>query len=150
MERPLLTRRRDFLVNLVLGLSVIPGFALAGNYVRRYLVPATARRTEEVLLSTLADLPKSESRVFLDVLGRDLLAVRIDEKNVKVFSSVCTHLGCRVGWDTSQGNFLCPCHVGRFDLSGRVIAGPPPAPLTEYQVRLDKELVYVTVPVKEA
>lgn len=143
-------KRRDFLANAVMGLALIPGLAFAANYVRRYLVPAGTRVTEEILLTQLADLPVGSSRTFKGVLGNDLLAIRLRPRDVRVFSSVCTHLGCQVGWDSREKNFLCPCHVGRFDTSGTVIAGPPPAPLQSFVVRLDQEQVYVTVPVTEA
>jgi len=150
METPRTTRRRDFLVNALLGISIVPGFAVAAEFVRRYLVPSMKRHVEELLLTRLPDLPVGESRIFADVHGSDLVAVRLADRDVRIFSSVCPHLGCRVGWDAANNNFLCPCHVGRFDTSGRVIAGPPPAPLTAYTVRLDREAVYVSVPVKEA
>lgn len=143
-------KRRDFLANAVMGLALIPGLAFAANYVRRYLVPAGGRATEEILLTQLGDLPVGASRTFKDVMGNDLLAIRPGAGEVRVFSSVCTHLGCQVGWDSREKNFLCPCHVGRFDTSGKVIAGPPPTPLQSFVVRLDQEQVYVTVPVSEA
>lgn len=150
MDLSRLTRRRDFLINLAMGLSLIPGFALAAGYVTRYLVPAGKNRTEEILLTRLEELPVGQSRLFDRVLGNDVIAVRVARGEVKAYSSVCTHLGCRVGWDASQSNFLCPCHVGRFDLDGNVILGPPPEPLTAYPIRIERDQVFVTVPVKEA
>lgn len=150
MEIPLTTRRREFLANALLGISIIPGFAIAAEYVRRYLVPSMAQKVEEILLTRLPDLPVGGSRIFADVHGSDLVAVRLADREVRIFSSLCTHLGCRVGWDSTKNNFLCPCHDGRFDTSGRVLSGPPPAPLTAYTVRLDRDNVYVSVPVKEA
>ncbi len=143
------TDRREFLVNLVLALSVIPGFAWAARHVVRYLVPPKLRRTSEVLLTRLSHLPVGTGREFKGVLGNDLIAARLPSGEVKVFSSICTHLGCHVTWDQTAGNFLCPCHLGRFDSEGRVIAGPPPAPLPSFPVRVAGADVYVTVPVKE-
>ncbi len=46
-----------------------------------------------------------------------------------VLSALCTHQGCNVGWDGAKDQFLCPCHEGRFDLSGKVVNGPPGRPL---------------------
>ncbi|MFN2442401.1 MAG: ubiquinol-cytochrome c reductase iron-sulfur subunit [Thermoanaerobaculia bacterium] len=143
-------RRRDFLANLVMGLALIPGFVLAADYFRRFLVPARRGSAEEILLTQLGDLPVGASRSFRSVLGNDLLAVRLGERDVRVFSSVCTHLGCQVGWDSREKNFLCPCHDGRFDTAGKVTAGPPPSPLASFTVRLDQDKVFVTVPVAEA
>lgn len=144
------SNRREFLVNLVLALSVIPGFAWAARHVLRYLVPPKMRRTSEVLLTRLPHLPTGTGREFKGVLGNDLIAARLPSGEVRVFSSICTHLGCHVTWDQTAGNFFCPCHLGRFDSEGRVIAGPPPAPLPSFPVRVAGDDVYVTVPVKEA
>lgn len=47
-----------------------------------------------------------------------------------VVIGLCTHLGCRLieapsAAKESDGEaWFCPCHASRFDLSGRVIAGP--------------------------
>ena len=41
----------------------------------------------------------------------------------------CTHLGCVVRWREREGAYVCPCHDGRYDGAGNVLAGPPPLPL---------------------
>ena len=38
----------------------------------------------------------------------------------------------------------CPCHDGRFDLTGKNVSGPPPRPLPEFTVVLKGDEVYVT------
>jgi Rieske Fe-S protein len=64
-----------------------------------------------------------------------------------VFSSTCTHLACNVVWREDKGYFECPCHSGRFDPSGRPIAGPPTRPLTvlEHKIEDGALMVYLTV-----
>jgi len=140
--------RRNVLANLAVAVTVIPGVAIAARHVLAYLVPRGRVPTREVMLAHLGDLPVGHSREFRDVLGNDLLVVRLGEGEVRAFSMICTHLGCRVQWDQQEGNFLCPCHMGRFDTTGTVMAGPPPAPLPSYPVRLEREAVYVSVPAK--
>jgi cytochrome b6-f complex iron-sulfur subunit len=39
-------------------------------------------------------------------------------------SSICTHLGCTVKWNTQENHFVCPCHGSQYDAQGRVIRGP--------------------------
>jgi len=75
------------------------------------------------------------NRVFLAVTGRGLIA----------FSPVCTHLGCFINWDSLRLEFICPCHGGKYALSGEVIAGPPPRPLTELPLRISEGKVYLGV-----
>ncbi len=50
-------------------------------------------------------------------------------------SLVCTHARCIVKWTDAEKRFLCPCHRGAFDADGRVLSGPPPAPLRRLEVR---------------
>lgn len=62
---------------------------------------------------------------------------------VVAISADCTHLGCIVTWDEGRKTFDCPCHKGRFDADGKVIGGPPPAPLKRHQTRLDDGKLFV-------
>jgi menaquinol-cytochrome c reductase iron-sulfur subunit len=52
------------------------------------------------------------------------------------FTVYCTHTGCPVTWREGAQLFFCPCHGGAFHRDGTVAAGPPPAPLTRYPVRV--------------
>ena len=49
-------------------------------------------------------------------------------------SQTCTHNGCTVAYNAGSQNFVCPCHGGTYDLGGNVTGGPPPSPLTKYNV----------------
>jgi cytochrome b6-f complex iron-sulfur subunit len=57
----------------------------------------------------------------------------------------CTHLGCLVPWNDEEQVFACPCHSGRYNPMGEVIAGPPPRPLDLFQLEIiNDELVVDT------
>ncbi|MHB8419737.1 MAG: QcrA and Rieske domain-containing protein [Myxococcales bacterium] len=58
---------------------------------------------------------------------------------VRVFSSVCPHLGCAVDYDAQTRRFVCPCHDSTFAVDGRVLAGPSPRSLDELPTRVDAE-----------
>jgi Rieske Fe-S protein len=62
--------------------------------------------------------------------------VLLGELEPLVLSPICTHMGCNVSWDEPSGEYHCPCHGGRYDRTGRVLAGPPPRPLDRLPVRL--------------
>lgn len=60
-----------------------------------------------------------------------------------VLSAICTHQGCSVAWDARAGNYLCPCHLGRYDTSGKVIGGPPPRPLPSLPNHVQGDMLYL-------
>lgn len=72
--------------------------------------------------------------------------VRRDESNVRVFSNICTHLGCRVAWHADIQNFVSPCHDGHFDILGRVVSGPPPRPLDEFETKVENGRLLIQIP----
>ena len=64
-------------------------------------------------------------------LGRKKLAVYRDENGrVKKMSAVCTHMGCFVRWNQTEGTWDCPCHGSRFSAKGKVLSGPAETPLS--------------------
>ncbi len=74
---------------------------------------------------------------------------RLNEDEVIAISAGCTHLGCIVTWDEDQKIFKCPCHDGRYDADGKVISGPPPAPLKRHKTKIEDGKIYLateTVP----
>ncbi len=107
-----------------------------------YLWPAArGGGAENVEVEGAADLPVGQSTM-LQVAGKAVIVVR-DAKGYKAFSASCTHLGCLVQWDSSRGEFLCPCHAAVFDKEGAVVSGPPPAPMPKYKVKEVGDRVYV-------
>lgn len=48
----------------------------------------------------------------------------------------CTHLGCLVPWQEDERLFVCPCHAGRYNLEGEVLSGPPPRPLSLFELEV--------------
>jgi glycine/D-amino acid oxidase-like deaminating enzyme/nitrite reductase/ring-hydroxylating ferredoxin subunit len=61
------------------------------------------------------------------VLRRGLTKVAVyrDERGeLHECSAVCPHLGCIVGWNSTEKTWDCPCHGSRFDRLGQVINGP--------------------------
>jgi menaquinol-cytochrome c reductase iron-sulfur subunit len=63
--------------------------------------------------------------------------VRTAEGDYRIFDSHCTHLGCPYHWEATMRRFVCPCHGGQFDLTGKVLAGPPPRPLDYYESKVE-------------
>jgi menaquinol-cytochrome c reductase iron-sulfur subunit len=68
-----------------------------------------------------------------------------DGRSYIAMSNICTHLGCHIRWITEQNKFVCPCHNGVFDISGNVVSGPPPRPLTRYDVKVENGNLFVLI-----
>lgn len=65
------------------------------------------------------------------------------ESDVTVYSNMCTHLSCRVTWQEDRSIYFCPCHDGRFDEEGEVVAGPPPKPLYEFETKVEEGILSI-------
>jgi quinol---cytochrome c reductase iron-sulfur subunit, bacillus type len=59
---------------------------------------------------------------------------RYDE--VVAISSRCAHVGCPVRFVATARAFVCPCHGGVYDFTGRRTGGPPPRPLDRFYTQI--------------
>jgi Rieske Fe-S protein len=97
-----------------------------------------------VLQPTKMTFSKTDQDAF--VTTREPEQVWIIKKStdeVKVFSPVCPHLGCRYNWDAEKKLFVCPCHNSVFTIEGKVVSGPAPRGLDELPSEIRNESVYV-------
>lgn len=60
------------------------------------------------------------------------------KENLSVFSSHCTHLGCKIN-KTENGRLVCPCHGSEYDLEGNVIKGPAYKSLEKVEFKLSAD-----------
>ncbi len=60
------------------------------------------------------------------------------KENLSVFSSHCTHLGCKIN-KTVNGRLVCPCHGSEYDLEGNVIKGPAYKSLEKVEFKLSSD-----------
>lgn len=127
---PLLTRRRALWAWLFLAGTGVA--APAATAVARYLSPDAAGGGSAGVEFGADELPMWRARRII-VGGRPGFVLRTPD-GLRALSGVCTHLGCVVRWQRSRRQFFCPCHGGRFAPNGRVLGGPPPAPLDSFEV----------------
>ncbi len=76
-----------------------------------------------------------------------------EDGKLVAYAANCTHLGCPVRWEAGAQLFMCPCHGGVYYKDGTVAAGPPPKPLTQYNLRIkngDLELKTKPIPITTA
>jgi Rieske Fe-S protein len=61
----------------------------------------------------------------------------------KVFSAVCTHMGCIVN-QIADGRIDCPCHGSEYSITdGAVLAGPAPRPLPAKPFKVTGDSIFL-------
>lgn len=112
-----------------------------------YLWPARKRGGAQEMIDAglVSEIAVGSAKPF-QVGGHPIILVRSAEREFRAFSSACPHLGCIVQWESSNREFKCPCHAGKFSQDGKVISGPPPSPLIAYEVVVTGEQIRIKVP----
>ena len=147
-------RRRRFLsralaiIQTAIGATV--AFVMGGAVVGPALGAKRAAWWPAAPLSDLIDgeptpvtIRRAHTDGYRQTVNREVVFLIKTHDNVTALSSTCTHLGCRVAWDAEAAVLKCPCHGGRFDRSGAVKSGPPPAPLATLATRIESDQVMV-------
>ncbi len=132
--------RRDFLGMALGGFTALGGIAALG----------AAKRTWDPLPSvkaagfTTVDLTEMQPNqltvekwrgkpIFILKKTKDMKAdprdVVVGDDHYLVAIGLCTHLGCIPAYYPDDHKFICACHGGQFDASGKVLKAPPPSPL---------------------
>jgi cytochrome b6-f complex iron-sulfur subunit len=137
-------KRRNF-INFFLGGSLA---AVAASFlypVIRFIIPT--KQVQSDVRSTAAakvgELAPNTHKIFKFGNSPGIL-IHTQDGELLAFSAICTHLTCSVVFETDTQTMLCPCHNGKFDLSGNVISGPPPAPLETFNVEISGEDIIVS------
>ncbi len=145
-------QRRDF-VNLVLvGIGSVIGLIIGIPAVAYLLSPAVKVKEVEawIPLGPLDVYPLDDPTLFsytrtkingwektVNSYGAYVWRYGEGQSEVKVYSNMCSHLSCRVTWTEETDIYFCPCHDGRFNKGGEVVAGPPPEPLFEFETKVE-------------
>jgi menaquinol-cytochrome c reductase iron-sulfur subunit len=151
--------RRDFIKATAVFVGGSIG-AVIGIPAIAYLISPSLRKNEEdawIDLGALEGYPIGMPQLFeftrtkvngweRTAMGYGVFVVRPDEKSVRVFSNICTHLGCHVSWHPDVQHYISPCHDGHFDVLGGNISGPPPRPLDEFNTRIEEGNLFIQLP----
>jgi Rieske Fe-S protein len=111
----------------------------------RFLNPpkVSEAAVNEVSAGKVQDLKPNSGKI-VKFGNKPALLVRVNDTEWKAFSAVCTHLNCTVQYQDTSRQIWCACHNGTYDMSGRVVSGPPPKPLEEYAVMVRGEEVVIS------
>jgi cytochrome b6-f complex iron-sulfur subunit len=128
-------QRRKFLFIMLGGLGALIGAASAWP-VFRFLAPHDTGSGSAQVSVPRGDVTTGKAH-FFQYRGKPAVVLQPAPGDFVALSAVCTHLGCVVAWQEQAGEFLCPCHGGRFSSAGQVLGGPPPKALETLAVELD-------------
>ncbi|HUR86095.1 MAG TPA: FAD-dependent oxidoreductase [Solirubrobacteraceae bacterium] len=91
--------------------NAVAGLRFVGDRIRK-----PGRRPIEDLAPGEGDI------VRLD--GEAVAGYRDEDGTLVAVSPTCTHLACRVNWNSAERSWDCPCHGSRFAPTGEVLQGP--------------------------
>lgn len=124
MERKKKISRKTFFKWASLALT-LPFFKVWHNTVSQNKAFASTIQTLEIE----PDLPDG-----IHFFNRVILVK--DESGIKLYSSKCTHLGCKIN-KVENGELVCPCHGSRYNLDGFPVKGPSVKQLTIIDFQTD-------------
>jgi cytochrome b6-f complex iron-sulfur subunit len=141
-----ITRRRS--IQLLLGFSVVSTLGGIVGPIIAYLLPRSAASGTggPVDVGKVEDFATGSGTV-VSVNDKPVIIVNTKGSGMKAFSAICTHLGCVVAWDQHKNVIHCPCHEGIFNpTTGAVVSGPPPRPLSGYELAVKDGTVLIGKP----
>ncbi|WP_020676778.1 ubiquinol-cytochrome c reductase iron-sulfur subunit [Geopsychrobacter electrodiphilus] len=127
-------QRRTFLGILLGGVGVVLAGFLSWP-IFRFLAPRAGAGEGAKVTVAKAEVKVGGAKFFA-FQGHPAVLLQPKPGEFVALTAVCTHLGCIIKWVDAKGEFLCPCHGGRFSSEGKVLGGPPPKPLKSYTVTI--------------
>lgn len=136
--------RREFISKSLFGGGLLASAGVLLHHGIKFIFPEEKeKRSRKLLVGRVDELKIGEAKE-VNIGDRSLFLVHTKD-GYKVLSANCTHLGCKIKWEGHRDRFYCACHQGIFSPSGDVVSGPPPEPLEEFKVEIDKNLVYMWI-----
>jgi glycine/D-amino acid oxidase-like deaminating enzyme/nitrite reductase/ring-hydroxylating ferredoxin subunit len=74
------------------------------------------------------DLAPGEGDI-VELNGEKVAGFRDEDGALHAVSTVCTHMGCQLNWNSGDRSWDCPCHGSRFAPDGEILHGPAVRPL---------------------
>ena len=140
---PTISRRK--LIDMLLGGGLITTIGAIVFPIFNFLIPPRVREAVQssVVAGKVGELQPNSAKIFRFGSKPGIL-VMTQQGEYKAFSAVCTHLQCTVQYRQDFKHIWCACHNAHFDLSGKNVSGPPPAPLEVYSVAIRDDDIVVS------
>jgi len=136
--------RRSFLKFFLSG--GLAGFAAITIYpVLSFLNPPKQTEVEvtNVVVGKVDDIKPGESKI-IRFGNKPVIIIRKVDGKFTALSATCTHLDCTVQYKRDEKIIWCACHNGKYDLYGKNVSGPPPKPLTKFNVAIKNDELIVS------
>ena len=136
--------RKKFL-DIMLGVGTTAWLASMLYPISRFLIPPNIPEANVTSLEIgqVTEFPYNSSKIIR--FGRKpVIVIRTKNGDFKALSATCTHLDCTVQLKKETEQIWCACHNGIYNLEGNNISGPPPKPLTPFNVRIANDKVIIS------
>jgi len=132
--------RRRFL-DIIVGAGLLGWLATVLYPVLRYLKPLSGAGPGGPIKLSADEATRLEREHYVIVRSGTsrVLVFEDPAQGLRALSAKCTHEGCTVQYLPGESIVWCACHNGRYGLDGRVLAGPPPRPLAQYDAQRDAD-----------
>jgi cytochrome b6-f complex iron-sulfur subunit len=140
--------RRDVIQKVLLGGTVL------------VLVPSVLESCKKVTGDPVNQPPAPGTKINIDLsladnatlnttggskIVQNVLVINTGSNAFVALTSICTHQGCTVGYDSAATNIKCPCHGSVYALTGSVITGPAPSGLQSYPVSKSGNVLTISI-----
>jgi nitrite reductase/ring-hydroxylating ferredoxin subunit len=88
---------------------------VVGNLAGKWFVSSKIRE--------IAELAHGEARV-VKYEGQSIALYKDENGGLHAVDPACTHINCKVAWNTAEKTWDCPCHGSRFNADGIVFTAP--------------------------
>lgn len=87
---------------------------------------------KHVDIDSYIDIAKGTAKI-IEIDHSQYGAYRDEEGILHIVDITCTHMGCKLKWNSAEKSWDCPCHGSRFSYEGEILEGPALYPLNHYK-----------------
>ncbi len=74
-------------------------------------------------INELAEIAPGEAKV-VKYESHSIALYKDDNGGIHAVNPACTHINCKVAWNSAEKSWDCPCHGSRFDIDGEMLTAP--------------------------
>jgi cytochrome b6-f complex iron-sulfur subunit len=95
---------------------------------KKFKSKSQTQNNNESNIIPIESVPENSGKI-VSIEEEPVLIVRKSGNDISVYSAVCSHLNCLVGYRKNENDIICNCHGSTFTLDGLPTKGPAVKPL---------------------